>query len=178
MRRLRRLLLLAAMALAIGYGWMRMAPPDHPGTDAPAPAHASRVVIDKSSRTLTLHQGDRPFRAYRIALGGEPTGHKLQEGDGRTPEGRYRIDAANPGSAFHLALRISYPNAADRSAAAARGVSPGGDIMIHGLPNGYGAIGIAHRLIDWTNGCIALTNEEMEEVWRLVPVGTPVEIHP
>ncbi|HRK25142.1 MAG TPA: L,D-transpeptidase family protein [Beijerinckiaceae bacterium] len=178
MRALRRLLLPVLVVLSATYAWVRMAPPPQPVVEGPAPARASHVVIHKSERLLTLFAGDRAFRTYRIALGGAPSGAKRQEGDGRTPEGRYHIDAANPRSAYHLSLRISYPDRKDRAAAASRSVAPGGDIMIHGLPNGYGAIGIAHRLVDWTNGCIALTNGEMDEIWRLVPVGTPVEILP
>ena len=118
------------------------------------------------------------FRSYKIALGGEPLGPKTCQGDHRTPEGIYSIDARNSASKFHRALHVSYPNGEDRRRAAAAHCSPGGDIMIHGLPNGYGRIGAAHRLHDWTDGCIAVTDEEIEEIWRLVPNGTPVEIRP
>jgi murein L,D-transpeptidase YafK len=99
-------------------------------------------------------------------------------GDRRTPEGLFYIEDRNPNSRFHLSLRISYPDAAHRARAEALGVSPGGDIMIHGLPNGQGKIGAAHRAYDWTNGCVALTDEEIEELWNTVPIGTPVEIKP
>ncbi|HET7585364.1 MAG TPA: L,D-transpeptidase family protein [Gemmatimonadaceae bacterium] len=139
---------------------------------------ADRVVIDKSDHLMTLYAGGQPVRRYRVALGFEPEGDKLQRGDGRTPEGVYRIDWANPDSRYHLSLHISYPDRADVKAARMRGVSPGGDIMIHGLPNGLGDIGAAHLQTDWTDGCIAVTNEEMDEIWRTVPVGTVVEIRP
>jgi len=102
---------------------------------------------------------------------------KEREGDGRTPEGRYKIEAKYVNQ-YHKALRISYPDAEDRKRAAKLGVSPGGSILIHGLPNGKGYIGAAHRLYDWTLGCIAVTDEEIDEIWNLVPVGTPVEIRP
>lgn len=149
-----------------------------PGDPLPANALATRVVIEKGARRLTLLQNVRALKTYRVALGSDPVGHKQQEGDGRTPEGSYVIDAHKPDSAFHRALHVSYPNAADRAAAAARGVSPGGAIMIHGLPNHMAWLGSLHTLTDWTQGCIAVTNEEIEELWRAVPDGTPVEITP
>lgn len=121
---------------------------------------------------MLLLSGESVVRSYRIALGRDPLGHKQEEGDGRTPEGRYTIDRRNPKSKFHLSLHISYPNRADHARAAAAGVSPGGDIMIHGLKPG-----VSHPE-DWTAGCIAVTNAEMEEVWDLVADGTPVEINP
>ena len=113
---------------------------------------------------------------YEVALGSSPVGHKQREGDGRTPEGRYLLDWRNPRSAFHLSLHLSYPDAVDTKAADARGEDPGGMIMIHGMRNGLGWIGAAHRLMDWTDGCIAVTNEEIREIWSLVPNGTPIEI--
>jgi murein L,D-transpeptidase YafK len=124
-----------------------------------------------------MHHG-APVRTYRIALGGHPEGHKRQEGDSRTPEGIYVIDARNPESRFHLSLRISYPNAEDRRRAASRGVSPGGDIFIHGLPNGDGDASRAYAGRDWTDGCIAVTNAEIREIWAMVKEGTPIEIRP
>ncbi len=141
-------------------------------------AKADMIVVAKAERTLTLMRKGAPLKSYRVALGGDPVGPKRQQGDRRTPEGKYRIDYRNPKSRFHLSLHISYPSRQDRRAAKKRGVSPGGDIMIHGLPNGYGWIGIAHRVVDWTDGCIALTDEEIEELWRAVPNGTPIEIKP
>ena len=139
---------------------------------------ADRIVVNKARRELLLLQNGKVIRTYKIALGGQPIGPKLRRGDSRTPEGTYVIGGRNPVSAYHRALRISYPNAADRARAKRDGVDPGGDIMIHGLPNGRGWIGSAHRLIDWTDGCIAVTDAEIDEIWRLVPAGTPIEINP
>jgi murein L,D-transpeptidase YafK len=147
------------------------------GAGSPA-ATADCIVVEKANRTLMLYREGQVLKTYKIALGGHPIGPKEQQGDGRTPEGVYVIDARNRSSAFHRALHISYPNAEDRRRAAARRVQPGGDIMIHGLPNGWSAIGKAHLLRDWTNGCIAVTDAEIEEIWRLVPNGTRVEIRP
>jgi murein L,D-transpeptidase YafK len=148
------------------------------GQTLPAGTVADRVVVEKGTRTLTLFGGPRRLKTYKVALGPNPRGRKEQEGDGRTPEGTYIIDGRKRDSAFHRALHISYPNAEDRRRARARGVPPGGAIMIHGLPNGTGAIGKAHRLRDWTEGCIAVTNDEIEEIWRVVPNGTPIIIKP
>lgn len=144
----------------------------------PGDARATSILVEKSARRLTLmHNGD-VIRTYDVALGSAPRGPKRQEGDGRTPEGVYAIDFRNARSHFHLALRISYPNVADRADAKARGVPPGGDIMIHGLPNGLGWLGGLHLSRDWTDGCIAVTDSQMDEIWRLVDVGTKVEIRP
>jgi murein L,D-transpeptidase YafK len=154
----------------------QLSPPSSPLTGLHQTADL--VYIEKKARRLTLFRKGKPIRTYRVALGFEPVGKKTTEGDGKTPEGRYVIDRRKPNSSFHRALHISYPNADDRRQAAARGVSPGGDIMIHGLMNGMGWIGKAHRARDWTLGCIALTNDEIDEVWRMAPDGTPVEIVP
>jgi murein L,D-transpeptidase YafK len=118
------------------------------------------------------------LREFKVALGRGGLGPKVQQGDGRVPEGNYIIDARNPNSAFHLSLRISYPSAQQARAAAARGIDPGGNIMIHGLPNGMSALGDAHPLGDWTEGCIAVTNSEIEWLWRSVLDGTPIFITP
>ncbi len=139
---------------------------------------ADQVVIRKAKRELLLLSKGKEIRRYKIALGANAIGHKVKRGDGRTPEGSYTISGRNERSAFHRSLRISYPNDQDRALARKLGVDPGGDIMIHGLPNGQGWIGQAHRLQDWTQGCIAVTDEEIEEIWRLVPNGTPVRIEP
>jgi murein L,D-transpeptidase YafK len=152
--------------------------PLEPRQTLPAATVADRIVIEKSARTLSLFSGDRKVKTYRIALGSNPRGPKQQEGDGRTPEGAYRIDGRKKDSAFHRALHISYPNARDRRRARQLRVSPGSAIMIHGLPKGMGALGKAHSLRDWTQGCIAVTNEEIEEIWRVVPNGTRVVIKP
>jgi murein L,D-transpeptidase YafK len=139
---------------------------------------ADSIVIEKRARRLTLFHMGRPIRSYLVALGGNPVGDKLAAGDRRTPEGVFSIEARNPRSDYHLSLRISYPDAAHRQRAEALGVDPGGNIMIHGLPNGRGSVGAYHRTVDWTNGCVALTDEEIEEIWSAVPIGTPVQIKP
>ena len=139
---------------------------------------ADKLVVNKSKRELLLNRSGKVIRSYRIALGRNPVGPNLRKGDGKTPEGTYIISGRNAASAFHRSLRISYPNAADRIRARRQGVDPGGAIMIHGLPNGQGFVGAAHRLTDWTEGCIAVTDAEIEEIWRLVPDGTPIQINP
>lgn len=141
-------------------------------------AKIDRVLVLKSARKLQLLHGKDVVKEYRVALGNSPTGAKERQGDGKTPEGNYVIDFRNRNSLFHRSLHISYPSAVDRARAKKLGVDPGGDVFIHGLMNGYGWIGAAHRTKDWTLGCIAVTNEEIEEIWRLVPDGTPVEIRP
>jgi murein L,D-transpeptidase YafK len=148
------------------------------GAPAPSPEQAGLIVIKKAKRELILMRGERVLKSYRVSLGPNAIGPKTRQGDGKTPEGLYKVIGRNPGSAYHRSLRLDYPNAQDRARARRLGVSPGGDIMIHGLPNGQGYIGAAHRLYDWTLGCIAVTNEEIEEIWRLVPNGTPVRIEP
>ena len=137
---------------------------------------ADSIVVEKKAHMLTLFRDGKPMRTYLVALGGNPRGDKLSAGDRRTPEGMFYIDSRQPNSKYHLALHISYPDAVHRARSLAAGVEPGGDIMIHGLPNGRRAVGAFHRTKDWTNGCIALTDEEIEEIWGAVPVGTPVEI--
>ena len=139
---------------------------------------ADRVVVLKTERKLVLMQDDRVLRIYRVALGRYPTGHKQQQGDARTPEGAYTLDFKLEDSAFYRAIRVSYPNQQDISYANARGVDPGGKIMIHGLPNKISASRVGHPMIDWTQGCIAVTNREMDEIWSMVDPGTPIEIHP
>jgi murein L,D-transpeptidase YafK len=136
------------------------------------------VLVLKGARRLLLLQGDRVLRDYEIALGRSPAGPKRHRGDGRTPEGRYRIDARVADSRFHRALHISYPNRDDLDFARRAGVEAGGDVMIHGLPDGERWVGEVHRAWDWTNGCIAVTDDEMSEIWELVDDGTPIEIRP
>jgi murein L,D-transpeptidase YafK len=140
--------------------------------------HADRIIMHKKERTMELMRAGQVIKTYKIALGGQPVGPKMRQGDHRTPEGVYVIDRRNAQSQFHRSLHISYPSASDRERARKVGVSPGGDIFIHGLPNGYGFIGSAHRARDWTDGCIAVTDQEIEEVWTLVDNGTLVEIRP
>lgn len=146
------------------------------GAATAAAGSVDLVVVDKHRRSLRLMRGGQTVRTYRIALGFNPEGHKSREGDGQTPEGFYRIDGYVAESAFHRALHISYPNAWDRRRASDSGYDPGGQIMIHGLPNGVSAEEVGHGQEDWTNGCIAVTNREMRELVALVPVGTPILI--
>lgn len=144
----------------------------------PKQSFIDKIIVEKSSRRLMILSGDQVVKSWPIALGWAPSGHKVQEGDGRTPEGWYTIDYRNPDSDYYLSLRISYPNTMDRAAADARGVSPGGQIYIHGQPTTMKSALRAKRLKDWTAGCIAVSNEAMDELWRLVDLGTPIEIFP
>jgi murein L,D-transpeptidase YafK len=137
-----------------------------------------RIVVEKSPRRLSIFRDGKRIKTYRIALGRNPVGPKQEEGDMKTPEGTYKIDTRNVQSSFHLALHISYPSDEDNKRAATRGVSAGSDIMIHGIQNGEGWIGAFHRWKDWTVGCVALTDEEIEELWRVTPDGTTIEIRP
>ncbi len=139
---------------------------------------ADRVVVEKARRQLHLVAQGRIFRTYQIALGANPIGPKTQEGDGKTPEGLYFIDGRKKDSGYHRALHISYPSSADIDRARRAGVRPGGDIMIHGIRNGLGWLGALHRMMDWTQGCVAVTNREIEEIWSAVPDGTPIELRP
>lgn len=141
-------------------------------------AKADSIVILKKEHTMELLTGGKVIRTYKVALGQGGLAPKEREGDARTPEGHFVIDAKNEHSKYHKALHVSYPSTEDRKRAARLGVSPGGAIMIHGLPEGKAWVGARHRLFDWTLGCVAVTNEEIDEVWTLVPVGTPVEIRP
>ena len=145
---------------------------------AAKPLHADRVVVLKKERMLQLLNGGQVIKSYRVALGGDPVGAKTRQGDHKTPEGIYVLDSRNSHSQFHKSIHISYPNARDRAAARAQGVSPGGDVFVHGLPNGYGWVGASHRAKDWTDGCIAVTDEEIEEIWKAVGDGTTIEIRP
>jgi murein L,D-transpeptidase YafK len=144
----------------------------------PRDVTADRVVVEKSARRMTLFQKGQPLKTYRVALGGAPAGAKEFEGDQRTPEGTYSIDFHKPDSDYHLALHISYPEQHDIERASRDGLSAGSDIMIHGLPNGRGWIGRFHRRSDWTAGCIAVADFEIEEIYRAVPDGTPIELRP
>lgn len=137
-----------------------------------------RVLIEKGERRMTLIAKGEAIRRYKIALGGNPVGPKERQGDNKTPEGIYTIDGRNKGSRFHLSLHISYPNEKDRKRARELGVAPGGDIMIHGIKNGLSWVGEDHANADWTQGCIAVTDEEIEEIARVTPNGTVVEIRP
>ena len=140
--------------------------------------HADRVLVLKKDRTLQLLSRGRVIKTYKVALGGDPVGPKARQRDHKTPEGIYVLDFRNAHSQCYKWLHISYPNARDRAEARRNGVSPGGDVFVHGLPKGYGYVGAAHRLHDWTDGCIAVTNQEIDEIWLSVPDGTPIEIRP
>jgi murein L,D-transpeptidase YafK len=139
---------------------------------------ADRVVIEKGARQLHLMQGGERFRTFKIALGIRPVGDKKQEGDFKTPEGRYLLDGRNPNSEFFLSIHVSYPNSADRREAADLGVSPGGAIMIHGQPNEPTRSEAYYRTQDWTNGCIAVSNSDMIDIWLMTGENTPIEIRP
>jgi hypothetical protein len=151
---------------------------EYPAGPLPDGLVFDRLLLEKSQRRLTAFHADKAVRVYLVALGFAPVGHKQFQGDGKTPEGKYLINDKNPRSAYYKNLGISYPNAADRAFAVKSGQSPGGDIKIHGLAPAYASIGAAHRLTDWTYGCAALTNPEMEELYSRTPVGIPIEILP
>ncbi|MBK5968669.1 MULTISPECIES: L,D-transpeptidase family protein [Thiorhodovibrio] len=146
----------------------------------PEPALADQVVVKKHQRLLQLVNNGRVFREYPINLGDSPRGHKIQEGDERTPEGDYILDWRNPNSQFYKSIHVSYPNQADREFARAIGVRPGGMIMIHGRPNWLrpGPLVRDYDELDWTDGCIAVQNAAMDEIWEKVRDGTPISILP
>ena len=163
-------------------------PPNTPPAQTPAPAtpdwqqfatqKADKIVVFKSQRKLELMRMGEVIRTYHVALGRNPIGPKVERGDGKTPEGTYFIDKRNPESAYHLSMHISYPEQADLKRAASLNVDPGANILIHGEPNILNHEGKANLLQDWTAGCIALHNTDMDEVWRLTDDGITVEIHP
>jgi murein L,D-transpeptidase YafK len=165
--------LLVSMLLALG-GCATKAP------EPPAALAADRVIVKKSERKMQLIKAGQVVREYRVNLGDNPYGHKERQGDERTPEGDYVLDWRNPNSLYHRSIHISYPNAEDRSLAQAKGVDPGGMVMIHGRPNYIDSPRILAEYDnrDWTNGCIAVKNAEMDEIWRAVRDGTPIRILP
>ena len=179
MRRLLRLLAYLALIALVGVMIASLFLPREEVELPPPPpltGQIDRIVIEKAARRMQLFQDGQPVRTYRIALGFTPAGHKERQGDGKTPEGLFKIDRRNDRSAFHLSLGLDYPRPEDRARAAAGGYDPGGDIFIHGQPN---ALPEGFRLRgDWTAGCIAVTNTEMREIWAVTPIGTPVEIRP
>ena len=160
---------LLALTASLAYGV--------PGMVSAAPK-VDAVKVDKLGRRLYLMSGGDIVRSFPVALGGNPVGHKRQEGDRRTPEGRYLLDVRKADSAYYRALHISYPDARDVADARSRGVSPGGAVMIHGQRNGFGWLAPLVQRFDWTDGCVALSNEDMEVVWTLVEPGTPVVLLP
>lgn len=168
----RRLTRRRALALAGGLLGMAATPAlATPFGPASAP-RTNHIVVSKSKRVMELRSGKEILKRYRVDLGFTPQGHKLRSGDGRTPEGRYWIDRRNPRSEFYLSIGISYPNAVDMARARSMGFNPGGDIFIHGEPMRTGKR--SNR--DWTAGCIAVTNAEIEEIWSLTPLGVPITI--
>ncbi len=135
-----------------------------------------RVVVVKSAHTMTLYAANRPLKTYKVALGRGAGDAKQHKRDHETPEGHYLIDSRNPNSRFHLALHVSYPNADDRARAKSLGQPTGGAIMIHGVESKFRWLGGLQHDVDWTDGCIAVTDKEMDEIWKAVPIGTPIEI--
>lgn len=170
-----RALCWAVLAAGLALGGLFWSHDDGPPAMAPAAERADRLLIEKAARRLTVYRGDTVLMRMRIRLG-VPEGDKRQQGDGRTPEGHFHIDRRNPASAFHLSLGLDYPRPEDVARARAEGVDPGGDIFIHGQPNGWG------RWItlpwNWTAGCIAVSDRDIRKLWRIVPVGTAVEVRP
>lgn len=138
------------------------------------------ILVEKSKRMMYLRQGDTVLKSYKISLGGNPVGPKVKEGDSKTPEGNYKIEWHNPNSSYHLSLRISYPNAEQKRKAKENNYSAGGDIMIHGFPNWApnALFKYVHHNRDWTDGCIAVTDEEMTEIYHAVKDGTPITVNP
>jgi murein L,D-transpeptidase YafK len=161
----------SALALTAGFFALGAMPARAAYVQRTAP-RANHIVVSKSNRVLALMDGAETLKRYRVHLGFRPDGHKLQSGDGRTPEGRYYIDRRNPRSEFYLSLGISYPNLVDLARARSMGVRAGGDIFIHGGPRR----GVDRRKKDWTAGCIAVSDNEMEEIWSMVPTGIPITI--
>ena len=162
--------------LGLGVVWFYVAPAPPPGPLPPLVGVVDRIVVEKSARLMRLMQGDQMVREYRVALGFSPMGDKVRQGDGRTPEGLFRIARRNDRSAYHLSLGLDYPQAEDRARAQAGGFDPGGDIMIHGQPNA-----LPDEMMlkgDWTAGCIAVSNAEMREIWAATDADTVVEVRP
>lgn len=136
------------------------------------------ILVRKKDRILHVYYQNKLLKSYKISLGFSPVGHKEQEGDGKTPEGKYVISLKNPKSRFHLSLKVSYPSKKDIKNAQKKGEQPGGDIMLHGLGKDFSHLGENHVLYDWTLGCIAVTDKEIAEIYKAVDVGTPIEIQP
>lgn len=174
-------IVLLALVLPVGvFGYTKVLGRYGSGSVPPMAAldqQADRIVVHKAAREMQLLRGDIVLGTYKVALGSAPTGHKRQEGDEKTPVGDYVVDWRNERSVAHLSLHISYPNEQDVQTAAQANVSAGGNIMIHGLPNGWGALGAVHHLWDWTDGCVAVTNAEMQQIWSKVANGTKISIY-
>lgn len=166
-------LITAALALLATLAWAHW-----PAAGLPPGTKIDRILVEKDARRLTVFSRGAPVKTYRVSLGTVPVGPKQREGDRKTPEGVYQVELHKPDSSYHRALKVSYPAPDDIARARLQGVSAGSDIMIHGLPNGLGLIGRAHRLSDWTAGCVALTNPEIEEIYAATPDGATIEIRP
>lgn len=136
------------------------------------------ILVNKSEKKMSLFSQGKRVKEYSVVFGENPKGHKQQEGDERTPEGKYILDYKKDDSSFYKAIHISYPNEDDRVKAQKNGVNPGGSIMIHGQKNGLGWLSWLTQRFNWTNGCIAVTNKEIDEIWNMVKTGTPIEIQP
>lgn len=172
----RALFMFGVLAILLGLFWMQYGPHPAPPPPGPLTQTVDRIVIDKSDREMTVFADGAALKTYSIALGFAPQGDKMQEGDGKTPEGTFKINRRNPQSKFHLSLGLDYPQPDDIKRARAAGVSPGGDIFIHGQPNR-----VSDGMMipgDWTAGCIAVTNAQIRELWDHVPMGTVVEVRP
>jgi murein L,D-transpeptidase YafK len=168
--KIRKLAVLVLLAL-VSFTWQAFAAS---GPPLRASAVADKVLVRKRQRKLYLIEGSKVLKRYNVSLGGHPVGPKIREGDRKTPEGKYMLDWHNPESQFYKSIHISYPNPMDLARANKLGVQPGGDLFIHGQPNDF--TGPGKQPGDWTDGCIAVSNEEMDEIWRAVPDGTPIEI--
>jgi murein L,D-transpeptidase YafK len=172
LRKITKLAVVALLTLAVVS--VHALSPDN--SSLPASAIADKVLVLKGERKLLLMKGNEVLKTYTVSLGGNPVGLKVREGDRKTPEGNYVLDRHNAHSQYHRSIHISYPNAEDVARARKLGVPTGGDLFIHGLPNDFK--GSDQQQGDWTNGCIAVTNAEIDEIWRVVADGTPIEIKP
>lgn len=170
----RAFILLGALAIGLLALYQYRLPPAPPLPLPPLTGQIDRILVEKSARRLTVYRDGAALRIYRIALGSSPVGDKVRQGDGKTPEGLFRINRRNAASAFHLSLGLDYPQRDDVIRARAGGYAPGGDIFIHGQPNSFAGLPTLRR--DWTAGCIAVSDAEIEELWRIAPIGTVVEI--
>ena len=170
----RAFILLGALAIGLLALYQHRLPPVPSLPLPPLSGQIDHILVEKSARRLTVYRDGAALRTYRIALGFAPTGDKFRQGDGKTPEGTFRINRRNSASAFHLSLGLDYPQRDDVIRARAGGYAPGGDIFIHGQPKAYAGKPTLRR--DWTAGCIALSDDEIEELWRIAPIGTLVEI--
>ena len=178
MKRLARVFsaLVMLALLGLGVAWFYLAPVPQRPAILPISGTVDRIVVEKSARVMRLVQDGQTVREYRIALGFSPLGDKARQGDGRTPEGVFRINRRNDRSAYHLSLGLDYPQPEDRARAKAGGFDPGGDIMIHGQPNSMPDAMVLKG--DWTAGCIAVSNAEIREIWAVTDAATLVEVRP